>query len=112
MFGKDFKDGEMCPLIQAACVTHKCAWYMKVVGMDPQTGQPVDRWGCAIAWAPILTIENSNQQRQTAASVEKVSKEIARTKALLLSAMSPEAQARIRNTPLLEDTNGSTPDHR
>jgi hypothetical protein len=39
-------------------------------GNNPNTGEPVDEWGCAIAWLPILTIENSQQQRQTGAAIE------------------------------------------
>jgi len=107
MFNKKLPDGEFCPLLKSACVRHQCAWYLKVVGMDPQSGQPVDKWGCSVAWLPILTIENSNQQRMTAASVEKVSKEVTRVKATFFAALSPEAQERIRQTPLLEGKNGS-----
>ena len=32
----------------------------------------IDSWGCAISWIPVLTIENSQLQHQTAASVDKV----------------------------------------
>jgi hypothetical protein len=38
--------------------------------MNPNTGEDIDEWGCAITWLPLLTIENSQQQRQTAAAVE------------------------------------------
>jgi hypothetical protein len=42
---------------------------MHVRGMNPNTGQEVDHWSCAVTWMPMLTIENSQQQRQTGAAV-------------------------------------------
>ena len=49
---------------------------MKVVGKNPNTGQEVDEWGCAISWLPILMIENSQQQRSTGAAVESFRNEM------------------------------------
>ena len=39
-------------------------------GRNPQTGESVDEWGCAVTWLPILLIENSQKQRETGAAVE------------------------------------------
>ncbi len=36
----------------------------------------IDKWACAIALMPILTIENSQQQRHTAAAVESFRNEM------------------------------------
>ena len=36
----------------------------------------MDHWGCAVVWLPILTIENSQQQRQTGAAVESFRNEM------------------------------------
>jgi hypothetical protein len=48
-----------------------CNKWIKLVGMDPQTGQQIDTW-CCNEFAKIkLMLENSNQQRQTAASMDK-----------------------------------------
>lgn len=49
---------------------HGCDWYTHVIGANPQTGEQMDKWGCAITWLPMLLIENSQQQRQTGAAVE------------------------------------------
>ena len=49
---------------------------MKVVGKNPNTGQEVDEWGCAMSWLPILMIENSQQQRSTGAAVESFRNEM------------------------------------
>jgi hypothetical protein len=65
-----------CPLIKKDCIAHKCAWYMRISGMNPNTGEQLDDWGCAIAWLPVLLIENSQQQRQTGAAVESLRNEV------------------------------------
>ena len=57
----------------------KCLWYTKLRGINPQSGQEIDNDGCAIAFLPILLIENSNQQRQTAAAVESTRNVLAST---------------------------------
>lgn len=49
---------------------------MKVRGNNPNTGEEVDDYGCSIAWLPVLMIENSQQQRQTAAAVESFRNEM------------------------------------
>jgi predicted Ser/Thr protein kinase len=48
----------------------KCEWFTQVRGENPNTGEQVDEWGCAVTWLPMLLIENSQQQRQTGAAVE------------------------------------------
>lgn len=52
-------------------VCHTCPWWQQVRGAHPQDAtQSVDRWDCAIALLPLLTIEAAKQQRSTAAAVE------------------------------------------
>ena len=66
-----------CPLNNfKPCKEFDCAWYMKVRGMNPNTGAEVDEHGCAMAWMPMLLIENSQQQRQTGAAVESFRNEM------------------------------------
>ena len=62
--------GKVCPLSGEDCIELKCAWYNQVRGVNPQTGQEIDEWGCAVTWMPMLLIENSQMQRQTGAAVE------------------------------------------
>ena len=38
---------------------HRCAWYTELKGTDPQTGEEVSDWKCAIAWMPIVGIEGN-----------------------------------------------------
>lgn len=69
-----------CPLNSFnPCKELECAWFMKVRGTNPNTGQEVDEWGCSMAWLPILMIENSQQQRQTGSAVESFRNEMVKS---------------------------------
>jgi len=49
---------------------HRCIWYTAVRGTNPNTGEEVDEWNCAIAWGPILQIETSQTQRGVSSALE------------------------------------------
>ena len=49
---------------------HRCMWYTAVRGTNPNTGEEVDEWNCAIAWGPILQIETSQTQRGVSSALE------------------------------------------
>jgi hypothetical protein len=70
------KPSNFCPLIKEDCKGLQCSWFTQLRGTHPQTGQPVDEWGCAVTWLPMLLIENSQQQRQTGAAVESFRNEM------------------------------------
>lgn len=60
-----------CPLNNfEPCKQLDCAWFLKIRGKDPQSQEEIEDWGCAMAWMPIMLIENSQMQRQTGAAVE------------------------------------------
>tara|TARA_R110000868_G_scaffold360605_1_gene622656 strand:- start:538 stop:834 length:297 start_codon:yes stop_codon:yes gene_type:complete len=61
--------GAKCEEIKDGAI-HRCAWYTKLAGTNPNTGETVDEHGCAMSWLPMLMIENSMQQRSTSAAVE------------------------------------------
>ena len=61
--------GAKCEEIKDGAI-HRCAWYTKLAGTNPNTGESVDEHGCAMSWLPMLMIENSMQQRSTSAAVE------------------------------------------
>lgn len=66
-----------CPLNSfEPCKQLECAWFIKIVGTNPNTGKDVEDWGCSMAWLPIMMIENSQQQRQTGAAVESFRNEM------------------------------------
>lgn len=72
------KTGKWCPLIKKECVGLKCSWFIQVRGMNPNTGEMVDEWNCAIAWLPTMQIETSQQARQAGAAVESFRNEVVR----------------------------------
>jgi hypothetical protein len=77
-----------CPLNNFnPCKQLDCAWFIQVRGTNPQSGQEVDEYACAIAWLPMLTIENSQQQRQTGAAIESFRNEMVKCNETTLSLM-------------------------
>jgi len=66
-----------CPLDGfKPCRQLECAWFIQLRGTNPNSGEPVDEWGCSMAWLPMLMIENSQQQRGTSAAVESFRNEM------------------------------------
>lgn len=70
---------------------YRCAWSIELAGRNPNSGEELNERGCAMAWVPILLIENSQQQRGTAAAVESFRNEV--VKANELSALPSLVQA-------------------
>lgn len=69
--------GKFCPIIQKDCIEHGCKFFIHLLGNDPQNpGATIDKFDCAIAFLPILLIENANVSRQGNASMDKVATEI------------------------------------
>jgi len=73
------EQGKYCPLIKKDCIGLQCSWFTQIRGVNPNTGEPVDEWGCAITWMPMLLIENSQQQRSTGAAVESFRNEVVKS---------------------------------
>ncbi len=92
MLGGKREPGTLCPLLNKACVKHDCTWYTQVRGHNPNTGAEIDQYSCAVAWLPILMIENSQQQRQTSAAVESFRNEMVRANDLNRDLLLAEAK--------------------
>jgi hypothetical protein len=56
---------------------HRCRWYVKIEGADPNTAKPTEEWSCAIAWMPLLQIESSMHTRQGNVGIESLRNEVA-----------------------------------
>jgi len=72
------KPGDFCPLIKKDCMGIKCSWYTQMRGTNPNTGEPVDEWGCAVAWMPFMAVEIAQKSNQTGAAVESFRNEVVR----------------------------------
>lgn len=70
--------GLVCPLHRkdVAKVCHTCPLWVQVRGRNPNTGAEIDDWRCALAWLPMLLIENAAQSRSAGAAVENMRNEI------------------------------------
>jgi hypothetical protein len=90
-----------CPLDNFnPCRQLECAWFLKIRGANPNTGEELDDWGCSMAWLPVLMIENSQQQRSTGAAVESFRNEMVKAnevgqKVLLAAAGVPQTAQHI-----------------
>lgn len=69
------KQGDLCPLIGESCRQLECSWYTKVSGIHPQTGDPVEEYGCAVAWIPFLQMDNTMKVNQAGAAIESLRNE-------------------------------------
>lgn len=65
-------------------VEGQCRLWTQIMGVNPNTGDKIDRWGCADEFLPLLMIENSQQQRQTGAAIESFRNEMVKANRLAL----------------------------
>jgi len=91
----------LCPLMGCECIEDgaikdgelvACRFWVTVQGLHPQTGEQLNTGDCAMAWTPILMIENSKVNRETGAAVESFRNEMVKanetnTQVLLAAAM-------------------------
>ena len=64
------EQGKFCPLIGKDCIGLQCSWFTQVRGTHPQTGESFDEWGCAVAWMPLLSIENTKRLNEVGGAIE------------------------------------------
>ncbi len=66
-----------CPMHKKAMnkVCHRCPWWTQVRGTNPQGGE-VDRWDCAIAFLPMLSVETAATVRGARTATESMRNEI------------------------------------
>lgn len=64
-----------------------CRFWVSVMGTDPQTGETVNNGDCAMAWMPVLMIENSKVNRETGAAIESMRNESVTTGQQITSAL-------------------------
>ena len=64
------KAGTFCPLVKGECKKLECVWFTQIAGSHPQTGEQFDEWGCAVAWMPLLSIENTKRLNEVGGAIE------------------------------------------
>lgn len=89
----------------------ECPKFVRISGVNPNDGQPVDKFGCVDSFLPMLLIENSQQQRQTGAAVESFRNEmVAANNRLLLSAHGVMKTGNRQHLPELRQSGGEVHD--
>ena len=92
-------DGQ-CPLIKKKCMKHRCIWYNMLQGNNPQTGAPVQEWGCSIAWLPLLLVENTGKQIQTNSAVESFRNEMVKANMVTLALVDQKNKDEKKQNPV------------
>jgi len=68
---------KLCPLMDGPCIEHRCKWFIKLLGNNPQTGAALkEEEDCVISFLPILLIESTQQTRQAGAAIESFRNEV------------------------------------
>jgi hypothetical protein len=66
---------------------HRCLWYVKIIGRDPQSMKEYDEWGCAMVWQPLLSIEMARTNQGQTAAIESFRNEMVKGNAMLLGSV-------------------------
>lgn len=72
--------GEFCPLWRrdVSKVCHTCAWFSRIEGVHPQTGERVDMWKCAISLQVIATLEAAKAATMGGATTQELRNDLHR----------------------------------
>jgi hypothetical protein len=70
--------GVYCPLWKkdVSKVCHTCRWYVALRGINKNTGEEIDDWGCAMGFLPLLLIENAAMTNRSGAAIESFRNEM------------------------------------
>jgi hypothetical protein len=84
-------EGMICPLHREdmSKVCHKCPWWTQLRGKHPQSHEDIDKWSCAVAFLPMLLIENAQQTRSTGAAIESFRNEVVEANRVIAAANLP-----------------------
>lgn len=89
---------------------HQCVWFIKLTGTNPNTGEFKDEHGCAMAWLPVLMIENSQQQRSTSSAVESFRNEMVKANETNQEILLNSVKSALQNNNLIPGPKNITPD--
>lgn len=54
----------------------ECPKFVSIKGVNPQTGETLDRFGCVDSFLPLLLIENAQMSRQVGGALESFRNEV------------------------------------
>lgn len=70
---------------------YRCRWFVQLLGKDPQSEKPIEQWGCAIEFGPILQVEVAQSNRGTSQAVESLRNEMVRGQAAFMKTVGRKA---------------------
>ena len=78
-------------------VIERCAWYVKIEGTHPNTGEFISESRCAMYWQPILMIDTNGKLNQNIATVESLRNETIKRQDAVLALGAVDAKKVIAN---------------
>lgn len=69
-------------------VIERCAWYVRIEGKNPNTGEDMNESRCAMAWQPLLTVGLTGKMDNTAVSIQSLRNETIKRQDLALGVVS------------------------
>lgn len=64
--------GSKCVDVTVDGIVQRCAWHTNIQGVNPQDGSEMNTWKCAIAWIPVLQVNQSRVSTGTNAAIENL----------------------------------------
>lgn len=58
------------PWKKRTCIEDKCSMWIKLIGKDPQSGDPINEYDCAFRWGVVTQIENTKETIRVADEVK------------------------------------------
>ena len=68
--------GHKCEKTVEGNKLERCAWYVEIAGLHPQTGEETREWQCSLSWLPVLLVENARTNRGQTAALESFRNEM------------------------------------
>lgn len=76
---------------------YRCSWFTKLQGKNPQSEEIIDEWNCAIAWLPIMLVENAQVIRGTNSAICSMRDETTSRQDSVISALFGGQNAKLIN---------------
>lgn len=67
---------EEVKMVEGRQILYRCPWYVEVAGLNPNTGEELKEFNCAITWMPTLMINAANEARKGAMATEAFKNEV------------------------------------
>lgn len=93
--------GSDCEIIKDNQI-HRCYWFVCLKGKHPQSGEPIDEWGCAIGWLPVLLVENAQTNRGQTKALEAFRNESVKRQEVFNGLISTAVKAIVQKSPHIE----------